>query len=106
MKYVMVVDCAVTLMGTKSWPKGGQIACSDPKRELPLIFAEEFTHSVVVEQLKQVYPGLVAVSAGFCELTEDGWHCEGRSTSLALGSAGSADAHTIGELIFKSLDEE
>lgn len=106
MKYVMVVDNAVDLIGTDKWPAGGQLACSRTTQRLPILFPDEFTHSVVFDQLKAVYPGLVAISAGFCELNEDGWYCEGRSESLGLGSHGGHDASCISETIFKSLDEE
>jgi hypothetical protein len=100
----MLVDKAINMMATDKWPEGGQIACNQPLKGLPILFPDDFVHAVVFEKLKETYPGLEVVSAGFCELNEDGWFCEGRSSSLGINSHG-IDASTINDEVFKSLKE-
>ncbi len=104
MKYIICRDTATLKLGDDDWPRGGQIAAPHTVERLPLIFHEGITHSVMLEQLRLVYPGLEPLTAGFVRLTEDGWHCYGRSTSLNLDSD-DRDGLILQRLLWCSIDD-
>lgn len=97
-KYVVVVDNALTMMANDKWPKGGQIFGSIPGREYPIVFPYELVHAVMVEQLQKIYPGMQVISGGFTALTEDGFLCFGRSTSLGVKSRRGEDDSLLDEM--------
>ena len=103
-KYVCFRDVSLEMLGESTFPKGGQIIDATGIRgNMLLVFPEGITHSVIVEQLQKVYPGLVPVSAGFVSLTEDGFVTYGKSESLHLTSR-PYDADIFDEELNASLE--
>lgn len=103
MKYVTFRDMATVLMEQGLFPKGGQLCDANPRKEMIMVFPLGLTHAIVFELLKHIYPGLYAISAGFCEYNDDGFYCEGKSVSMKLDSRGQIDTTLLRESLWNPL---